>query len=309
MPIINGQFISRKAEEAIRRGGPRTGSPAEIALWEAITGDQSGRFGALGGSVKDPRDPILQAADIQQQSLEDAIPFFQPFMDAGLMGLEQFQQTSTPEGLDSILARIMGGDAFSLLEEERIRGAEGMLGAGGLTRSGEALQQGADIGGNLALQLEGILSGRSGGLADTGFQGASSIADLTTRIGEAIASGILGVESRDNTRKANRDTNRSNLLGAGIGGLFSAAGSAGGFGSLFSDPALKENITKLSDIGPLGLYEWDWIEEVPELVQNMPTKGFLSTEVKDHFPEFVNEFGGFDIIDYEGLIKRLRCHS
>lgn len=240
-------------------------------------------------------DPLIHAANVQQDALEDAIPFFQPFMDAGLLGLEQFTDTTTPEGLDALLARIMGGDAFGSLLDERTQSVEGQLAAGGLTRSGTAIEEAAAIPTNLAMELEGILSGRSGALADTGFAASSNIADLTTRIGEAIASGILGVESRDNTRKANRDTNRTNLIGAAIGGMF-------------SDPALKENITKINTIGPLGLYTWDWIDDAPEIVQRQQTTGFLTTEVKEHFPQFVKEFGGFETVEYEGLLKHLREH-
>lgn len=263
------------------------------------------RRGSASRNINSSRiDPLVQAAQIQADALGEAIPLFDPFMEAGLQGLDQFQDTSTPEGLDAILARIMGGDAFGSLKEERVRDIEGLLGAGGLTRSGTAVEAGENLSPNLALELEGILSGRSGGLADTGFAATSNIADLTTRIGEAIASGILGVESRDNARDASRDTNRSNIIGAALGGLL-------GGGKLFSDPLLKKNTNKKYDVGPLGYYEWDWVEGTKNtIVETMPTNGFLSTEVKEHFPDFVGEFGGFDIINYKGLINHLRtvCH-
>jgi hypothetical protein len=101
---------------------------------------------------------------------------FQPYQEPGLDAYEQFAQGSTPEGLDAILSQIMGGNTFGSLIDERTRSMEGMLSAGGLTRSGEALDQAAQLPVDVALALESLLSGRQAGLADTGYGATSNIA-------------------------------------------------------------------------------------------------------------------------------------
>lgn len=253
--------------------------------------------------------PIKQAGGIQGQALGEAIPLFEPYQQAGLQGLEQFQQGSTPEGLDAILAQIMGGDSFNALTDRRGEEITNMLAAGGLTRSGETINQGAALTIDNALALEGLLSGRQAGLADLGFNSTRGIADLTTGVGEAIASGILGNEASKNAREAGQDTNRSNLFGSLIGGA-AGLGGASMIASAISDPRLKTNIRKVDKMGPLNFYHWDWIPETEgTIVENMPREGFLSTEVREHFPDRVKSFGGFDYIDYKHLIEDLRCHS
>jgi len=250
-------------------------------------------------------DPIKQAGGIQGQALGEAIPLFAPYQQAGLTGLEQFQQGSTPEGLDQILSQIMGGDSFQALQDRRGEEITNMLAAGGLTRSGETIQQGADLTIDNATDLYGLLNMNQRGLVDLGFNSTSQIGDLTTGVGEAIASGILGHEASKNARDAQKDTNRSNLFGSLIG-----AGGAIGAASIFgSDPALKTNIQKTGKQGPLNTYKWDWIPEAKgTIIESWPNQGFLSTEVREHFPDRVKTFGGFDVIDYGHLIEDLQCH-
>lgn len=253
--------------------------------------------GGSGVSPSRPQNPITQAANVQVDALQNAMPFFQPFLDAGNFGLDLFQQGSSAGGLEQILNEIMGGQSFQGLRDERQRGVQGQLSAGGLTRSGTGIEAAANIPTDLAFNISNLLSGRQESLAGFGFGGASNIADLTTRVGEAIASGILGNEERRSSRRSESRTNTSNLIGSVLGGAF-------------SDPALKQNIEKIGEIGPLDLVQWDWIPEVEgTIVAGMRTMGFLSTQVREHYPEFVSEFGGYDLINFHGLIERLQCPS
>ena len=73
---------------------------------------------------------------------------------------------------------------------------------------------------------------------------------------------------------------------------------------------LGKNIKKVGEIGPLNLVEWEWIDELGDsFVKTFPTMGYLSTQVKEFFPQFVGEFGGYDVIDYKSLNKELlECH-
>ena len=256
----------------------------------AVPGGSGGLSGILGAS-----NPFTEAANVQVEALQDAIPFFQPFLDVGTQGLESFAQGSTPQGLSDMIDQIINGGLFEDLVDERQDAVTSQLAAGGLTRSGAAIEEAARIPTDVALALENILSGRQAGLADIGFSGASNIGSLTTRVGEAIASGILGNEARRASDRATSKTNKSNIIGSVLGGLF-------------SDPRLKENIRKVDKIGPLDLVQWDWSKEAKPIVKDMPTHGFLSTQVKEHYPEFVHQYGGFDVIDYPNLIEHLKCH-
>ncbi|MCP5007201.1 MAG: tail fiber domain-containing protein, partial [Planctomycetes bacterium] len=162
-----------------------------------------------------------------------------------------------------------------------------------------------------------MLSGRQSGLAGLGLNAAQSqggleqmIAQLMggrgaveaggiTGAAEAEASGIIGELAYQDKRKQDSNKNRNDLLGLGLKALTSG---------LFSDPRLKKNIKKEGKIGPLDLISWEWIDKAKDtIVSKSNTFGFMSTQVKEHYPECVGEFGGFDIVDYGQLIGRLKC--
>lgn len=249
---------------------------------------------------------------------------FAPFLAAGAGALPELQQGfqqqqgATLGGLDEMIAEIMGGGTFGSLIDERQRGVQGQLAAGGLTRSGTAIEEAANVPTDLAFEIENMLfnRGQQGevsriqglqNLVQTGLsaagtsggQGGSLTTQIANQLGgigatrgqgltgsaEAIASGIFG----SNQAQAQ---GKQNILGIAA--------------SLFSDPRLKQNIKKIGEIGPLNLVEWEWIDELGDsFVKSFPTMGYLSTQVKEFFPQFVGEFGGYDVIDYKSLNKEL----
>ena len=76
----------------------------------------------------------------------------------------------------------------------------------------------------------------------------------------------------------------------------------------FSDPVLKMNVEKVSDIGPLSLVQWDWIPETEgTLIEGCGTLGFMADEVEKHYPHRVSEFCGLMVIDYPGLLDDLEA--
>lgn len=268
-----------------RHGDPVTGS-------RRPSGFLSGISQTMG-----KKSPILQAADIQAEALENAIPFLEPFLNLGRQGLERFASSSTVQGLGSVIDQILNTDAFQGLVDQRQESVTNQLSSVGLTRSGAAAEEAAAIPMDVAFEIENLLSGRQGGLAGLGLSGATGIADLTTRVGEAIASGILGLEAQRTARSAAKDTNRANILGAGLGAL----------GSILSDPRLKTNVKTNGKIGPLTLVSWEWIDETKgTVVEGMQTFGFMADDVEKHFPQHVGEFGGYKTIDYPALITELK---
>ena len=222
-----------------------------------------------------------------------------PFLEAGAGALPFLEQGSTVQGFSDLIADIMGTDVFQELREERAGDVTDMLAAGGLTRSGTAIEEAARIAPDLATTIAGIIGGNAGGLAGMGQASAVGAAGLGNQFGRDVA----GIRSDIGGAQA------SGILGkqqASAQGAQNALSIGTILAQIFSDPSLKTNIRKVGSMGPLGLYEWDWRDEVRgTIVEASPTIGFMSTEVKAHFPEYVGEFGGFDTIDYNGLITEL----
>lgn len=253
---------------------------------------------------------FTQAADLQVAGLGEARKVIDPFRTTGQVGFQNFAAGATPQGLESNLNALLGGDLLAGLVDARRNEVEGALSAGGLTRSGEAIESAAEIPTDIALFLEQLLSGRQESLGETGFGAAEDIAGLETNVGAAGASGILGFLQDKRLREIAQRQAKSaksaaktdafgNIISAGIGGAL----------SFFSDPRLKENIRKVSEIGPLDLVEWDWIPETKgTIVEDMPTIGFLSTQVRLHHPEAVGTFGGFDTVNYPEVLRHYNAN-
>jgi len=277
------------------------------------------------------------AAAVQKQANDEAIAELKrqfgvtqknikPFLNAGKGMLPDVIEGTTASGLDSRLANIFNTDIFGSLVDERTRAVEGQLAAGGLTRSGTAINEAADVRSDIALMIEDMLNGRatnlagSGqnaalGLGSLGAQNSSSIANLLNSSGVAGAEGIL-TDARSSGQAGQNGLN----LAAAFGG---AAVDAGGVGSLvsgfFSDPRLKENIEEIGTIyieNPnnkeepleLSLSQWDWVKQTKDtIVSQCPTIGFMADKVKEIFPEYVSEFGGFMMVDYPRLLNRLEA--
>lgn len=306
-----------------------------------------GLGGDTGAPVEAARlqsEAAKEAAAIQAASFERALPMlqeqlgltrgaFDPFIQAGVGALPELQRGfqapagTTAGGLEDIINQIMGGEAFGGLVEERQRGIQGQLAAGGLTRSGRAVEEAAAIPTDLAFQLENLLTGRqfgaeqqrisgleslvSGGRAATGAEvGASGdiIANIVNAItGQATAAGT-GI-TRAAEAEASGQLGAAQAEAGGIQNLLNLGGLLGSAAIKFSDPRLKKNIKTIGKIGPLDLVEWEWREEFDDTIVNtFPTMGYLSTQVKEHYPEHVHEFGGYDVIDYPSVNERLLCH-
>lgn len=227
-----------------------------------------------------------------------------PFLKAGKSQVPALTEGTTAEGLDARLARIFNSDIFGSLVDERMRATQGQLAAGGLTRSGFGLQEIAKVPTDLGLAIEQMLTGRSQNLASNaqsgilnlgnlGLSTGGMLADLLTRQGESVASGILA----DEQSKAAAGKN-----------LLSAASTVGSI--FFSDPALKTNVAPVGRIHDLGLYRWDWRPEFDgTVVMECGTVGFMADEVAEKYPHHVGSYGGFMCIDYPALLDELEARG
>ena len=229
-------------------------------------------FDALGFGGRD--NSAGRAAEIQSQKNQEGIDAlnaqfgqtsenFNPFLQGGTDAFGRSVNNATQGGFEDNIANILGGDAFKALRDERLRATEGQLAAGGMTRSGTALQEISNVPTNLAFQIEQLLSGRTDNLANTGFNtaqnignfgqsNANAVATLLSGQGSALANGIFGDE------RARQAQDQRQLKTIKDVGSF-AAGKAGGFnfGSIFGgggggggggDSSLGDNSANLAQL-------------------------------------------------------------
>lgn len=295
----------------------------------ASTAEEAGRTqaGAITESARIQAAAQERGLQAMLEQLGITREQFAPFLEAGTGALPELQRGFQPQrgttlgGLDESLAEIMGSGAFGALRDERMRGLQGQLGSSGLRRSGVALEEAAALPTDLAFEIENMLFGRGQQGEISRIQGLQNLAgmglsaagtsggqggSLTSQISEQF--GLQGM-AQGQGLTGSAQALASGMLGAqqakaqGTSNLMSMAGMAASF---FSDPKLKKNIKTIGKIGPLDLVEWEWIDELGDsFVKSFPTMGYLSTQVKKVFPQFVGEFGGYDVLDYPAINKEL----
>jgi len=258
-------------------------------------GGDAGQTGAAAANAA----AELQVAELRRQ-FDVTQQTLAPFIAAGQGQLGALTEGTTVEGLDARLARIFESGAFSSLIGERTGAIEGQLGAGGLTRSGTAIEQAANIPTSLGFEIENLLTGRSQSLvnigqgtavnqASLGEQSASQIGQSIAQQGQNLASGLLADQQASAQALSNTIS-----TGATAAAIF------------FSDPVLKENVEQISSIRDLPLYQWDWIPETKgTMIEKCGTIGFMADEVKEKYPQHVNEYCGLMIIDYPALLDEM----
>lgn len=281
-----------------------------------------------------------QLIGIDESRYQDKFGALQPFFDRAGGALDTLSSFGSAESQAARLDQIFESDIYDQIRDERTRSAQGQLAAGGLTRSGTALQEVSDISSELGLGMEGILANRT-------FQGASTIASGALQGASALGGGLglsgagsaglgyspgaiapAGMGGLGALTGADQGSQQSAGITQGYGNigtgyanailaqqgneaahnqaLWSAIAAGGSTAMLFSDARLKENIVKTGEIGPLSIYTWDWKPETDgTLIENAMTEGFLADEVKEIYPQHVHEIAGFDTIDYGGVGQEL----
>lgn len=280
-------------------------------------------FGGIGAS------PFLDVGLGDRQQFEVAQPTGQPFFERGIGAIREGQaeqrrlltpfiqagagqigaleEGATPEGFGERLRRIFEGGALDPLIEERTRAAQGQFGAAGLTRSGGAVQEIAAIPQDIGLMIENLLSQRSGELFNVGQETALGFGGLVGQGAGQQAGVFAGEQQRltqegiaevqaESAQERSRQEAKTQRRGQSLSFV----------SSLFSDPSLKENVEKIGNVNDLNIYQWDWIPgAMKTIIGSLPTIGFMATEVKEGYPEFVKTVCGFLTVDYDGLLNRL----
>lgn len=136
----------------------------------------------------------------EQRAGEDvAAGFQQPFFQEGVNAIGRGREGTTIGGLDARFNRLRDTDLFGSLLGERTKAVQSGLSAGGLTRSGTAVEELAGVPTELLLELENMLTQRATrrreGDLNRGFAAGSNLTNLRARggvlRGEAQSSGII----------------------------------------------------------------------------------------------------------------------
>ncbi len=160
----------------------------------------------------------------QKRQFDTTTEMLSPYVETGTRFLEDVNEASTLEGFADRLRKISDTDIYSDLVNDRQAAASGALGQSGLTRSGAAAQQAADISTQLAMAIEGqdysrkvnqvnvgqaaaarqaninmgyagsvsnILTGTAQGMSNTIVQGAGQSAGYMNQGSTAAAQGVM----------------------------------------------------------------------------------------------------------------------
>lgn len=298
--------------------GQESATPADPALAAAHSVAGGGHSGI---------DPYAAAIAQQEKMFQEIKAMYQPYMNAGLGGLKQMQGASTIKGLDKRLAKIFDSDTFSALHDERLGAVQQQLARSGLTRSGAAMTEMAQLSTQTGLDIESMLYGRSRDLAGMGLNATHGTAGAGQNAANNISNAHLtqaghelqqtlaemGFAHASSENALNRDfqaeqsaldrqfrTNAYNDANKDTASDWVSLGLMAAFA--FSDRELKENVRKVGEAKGLGVYEWEWIEEAPDFVKEQPKMGFMADEVEEVYPQFVREIGSYKAVDYQGIM-------
>ncbi len=158
--------------------------------------------------------------------------------------------------------------------------------AGGLLQSGSALKGVSRFGSDLASQYYDKYLNNLLGLSNQGLQAGSLI------------SGAGGVStSQSNSQSSGTSTNKSSSKG----GLGTGAGSIGStlLGGVLSDPRLKLDVVKVGENEGLGVYNFRYVWDEPEMIRT----GYMADEVKALRPDALGPTlpGGYMTVNYTAL--------
>lgn len=264
-----------------------------------------------------------KAIEEQRRQFDQTRADLMPFIDAGTQFIPEVTGSATLGGFASSLNEIMGSGALDPLRDARREAIGAQFGQAGLLNSGARATAIADDLTDFTLGIEQLLQGRQAGLvgnaqnAATGLgafgqQTAGNIGQLHQSTGQAYASGILAdAQARSALTGQLLGLGLSAGAGAlagGLGALGPSVGAGGGaaLGLMFSDSKLKTNIREAGTVGPLTVYEWDWIPELKALgIEPEMTRGFLAEEVEEVFPRHVHQVGPFKAVDYHAVLDKL----
>jgi len=188
----------------------------------------------------------------------------------------------------------------------QLQGEESILrnqaATGGL-RTGNTQQALAQYSGNLEnqalMQTMGGLQGlmQTPTYAENIYQGMGGVAQTQAQAQLAEQAGVLAGANQlrnfaQNERQYGHEVGMS-FLGGG------SSGGGGGGGGMFSDEALKDNISKTGVENGYNTYKWTWNDIAKSLGLTGDAYGVLAHEVEKDTPNAVSMKNGFKFVNYD----------
>lgn len=266
-------------------------------LKKAAGGIMGGTLGGLFGTGDSAaRKAGQKAADQQAEMYQQYLNMVKPSIKMGTSALGALGSYSNPDNLDYLYNRIATSDLANSMIGDRQRAATQAFANAGLRRSGAAIQAAAD------LPTEVI-----GGLLETMINNQTNVASLGLGQGSTGLGALGGISNAMNNRYEIQQGGADRKSGI-LGGLLQMGGN---MAAAFSDRRLKTNERVIGSVGPLNLYEWDWVEGAEALGAVM-SSGFMADEVAEHYPQHVypTEIAGVPLltVDYKALLNDLEAN-
>jgi len=229
-----------------------------------------------------------EAIEFERQSREQAQGFFAPFAGAAEQGLEQSSfLTDSQEQFDFLKSNPL----FKLALDNANTQTQNSAAAGGRLSAGDTLQ---NLSNNVLLSASPLIDRQSRGIsqllnlgldvtksqANTAIGAGSNISNLLTDIGAAQAAGGVGA--------ANAQLQGNQNI-ASLGGAAFAA---------FSDPRLKDSVSKIGKANGYNVYEWEWNDKARQFGLEGRERGVMADEVKLINPAAVTERHGYMMVNY-----------
>lgn len=122
----------------------------------------------------------------------------------------------------------------------------------------------------------------------------------------ALLAGASGIPTGLGTTTERDPFGGLTAVGKVLGGV-GAVGQGGGFGAIFSDVRLKENIQPIESVSGIQFYTWDWNDEGKRIgAEKQATIGVMAQELETKHPDLVTiGDDGYRRVDYGGLFKRI----
>lgn len=133
------------------------------------------------------------------------------------------------------------------------------------------------------------------------FEGAANVSSANTDVSGNMWNAYQANLDRYNAQQAGANNVMGGLFGLGSAAL-TGAGAAGGFGALFSDERLKENIEQVGKLpGGPNLYEYEMKGDPTDTRQ----VGVMAQEVERTQPgAVINDPSGFKKVDYAQVLAK-----
>jgi hypothetical protein len=290
--------------------------------------------GNLASADKFNREQLAQGMDASVQTLESAQQAQQqqldPFAKAGVSALEQQQALlgmGTPEQQQQAFNQFTESPGQKFIRERAekslVRNASAIGGLGGGNVRSALVEQGAGFAAqdfnNQFNRLNTLRADGQNAATNIGqgeLSTGSNVASTQFGASQAIGSGAINTAARQGQfGQANSANIQQGLASQGqarasglLGGqqaiaqsnqnLFGLAGTAA---SVFSDKALKEDVTKVGEANGFNWYTWTWNGLANKLGLFGVENGVIANEVKEKKPHLVKERQGYLSVNYAGL--------